>query len=561
MNAFEELIKILEQGSSLGLNLKDQISKIKQAMKSNETIRIVLLGSFSDGKTSVVAGMLGEVLDNMKIDIDESSDELTFYKTDFLGKGFEIVDTPGLFGTKEKEQTDGRMERFSDTTKKYISEAHIILYVCDAVVPLKESHVPVLETVLLKFNKLDSTIFVINKMDATGVRMKDPEDYNRMSEIKKENLRGRMKYELGLSDEECNQLNIVCVAADPKGKGLEHWFAKMEDYKLRSHIDVAAEMVKDVATSADKEKLRNDANKAVAKDVALQVVREIDHQVKPLTKVATNAQKGLEELKDDYNHLKRELQLHRSEAKERVLAIKSRLETQIDAADLKTIGTVVSNEFGVEDGKATGYILLSRINSVLNECCELNNASLEITEKKMEKFVEIQNNLAREALTKGAQWAGKQTVTGQMVLAFRDEFLKGIVKFKPWGAVKLAGNITKWMGRISGILTIGFILYDIWKAHDNAKKLQEAKDGLRSALNECMAKVLGMLENDEQYYYNFAPSYNELYKQYQEQKHLWDENLKILNGFNHYSTRLHDWLRSVEIEDVDFEEIDDDVDF
>lgn len=245
MNSFEELKKLLEQGVSLGLNLKDQIKKVEQVINSlkSDTIRIVLLGSFSDGKTSVVAGMLGKVLDNMKIDIDESSDELTFYKTDFLGKGFEIVDTPGLFGTKEKE-IDGRNVRFSETTKKYISEAHIVLYVCDAVVPLKESHVPVLKTVLKTFNKLDSTVFVINKMDATGVRMKDPDDYNRMANTKKENLRGRLKYELGLSDNECNRLNIVCVAADPKGKGLDHWFAKMDDYKLRSHIDQATDMIK-----------------------------------------------------------------------------------------------------------------------------------------------------------------------------------------------------------------------------------------------------------------------------------------------------------------------------
>ena len=81
MNSFEELKKLLEQGVSLGLNLKDQIKKVEHVINSlnSDTIRIVLLGSFSDGKTSVVAGMLGKVLDNMKIDIDESSDELTFY--------------------------------------------------------------------------------------------------------------------------------------------------------------------------------------------------------------------------------------------------------------------------------------------------------------------------------------------------------------------------------------------------------------------------------------------------------------------------------------------------
>ena len=39
----------------------------------------------------------------MKIDNDESSDELTIYRPKDLKKGFKIIDTPGLFGTKERE--------------------------------------------------------------------------------------------------------------------------------------------------------------------------------------------------------------------------------------------------------------------------------------------------------------------------------------------------------------------------------------------------------------------------------------------------------------------------
>lgn len=562
MNAFEELKKLLEQGVSLGLNLKDQIEKVEQVINSlnSDTIRIVLLGSFSDGKTSVVAGMLGKVLDNMKIDIDESSDELTFYKTDFLGKGFEIVDTPGLFGTKEKE-IEGKNIRISDTTKKYISEAHIVLYVCDAIIPLKESHVPVLKTVLKTFNKLNSTVFVINKMDATGVRMKDEDDYNRMAKTKKDNLRGRLKYELGLSDGECNRINIVCVAADPKGKGLGHWFAKMDDYKLRSHIDQVIDMIKRVALTSDKLKLLNETNQAAAKDVALQVTREINYQVRPLSKVVSKGQARLIELKDDYSHLKQELQFHRTEAKERILGIRKRLDSQIDAATIETIGSVVSSEFGVEDNKATGYILLSRVNSVLSECCEANNAVLEMTANKMEKFVETQNGFAREALTKGAAWAAKQQVTGKMVLAFRNDFLKGLVKFKPWGAVKLAGNITKWVGRMSVILTAGLFIYDMWKDHDNAKKLQEVKEGLKKSLNECVKNVLNMLDDDAQYYENFAPSYNTMCNQYMEQKQLYNDNMKVLDSYNQYSTTLQKWLQSAGIEDAEFEEITDDVDF
>nr|WP_311520480.1 LeoA/HP0731 family dynamin-like GTPase [uncultured Porphyromonas sp.] len=562
MNSFEELKKLLEQGVSLGLNLQDQIEKVDQVVKSfdSDTIRIVLLGSFSDGKTSVVAGMLGKVLDNMKIDIDESSDELTFYQTDFLGKGFEIVDTPGLFGTKEKE-IDGKNVRFSDTTKKYISEAHIVLYVCDAVVPLKASHVPVIKTVLKTFNKLDSTIFVINKMDATGARMKDEDDYNRMACTKKENLGERLKYELGLSDDECNRLNIVCVAADPKGKGLDHWFTKMDDYKLRSHIDKATEMVKQVALTSDKSQLLNETNLAVAKDVALQAIRQVNYQVGPLQKVISKGKEGLNELQDDFTQLKDELQQHRTQAKERILGVKNRLESQIRDASIETIGNIVSTEFGVEGNEATGYILLSRIDSILSECCESNNSSLQMTANKMEKFVETQAGLAREALTKGASWAAKQQVTGQMVLAFRDQFLKGIVKFKPWGAVKLAGNITKWAGRLSGILTVIFVAYDFWKHEDNKKKLQEAKDGLINALNECTKEVLNKLNDDAQYYENFAPSYISMCNQHSEQEQLYNNNMEVLEGYNQYSLTLQKWLKAIGVEDAYFEEITDDVDF
>ena len=126
-------------------------------------------------------------------------------------------------------------------------------------------------------------------------------------------------------------------------------------------------MIKQVALSSDKSKLLNETNQAAAKDVALQVTREINHQVRPLSKVVSKGKAGLIELKEDYTHLKNELEFHRTEAKERIIGIKNRLNAQIDAATIETIGSVVSSEFGVEDNKATGYILLSRVNSVLSE--------------------------------------------------------------------------------------------------------------------------------------------------------------------------------------------------
>ena len=104
-NYIDKLRVLFLDGLNMGLDLDDFVSKIDNIKETLEDgiIRIVLLGSFSDGKTSVIAGLLGRLEDTMKIDNDESSDELTIYRPAGLKKGFEIVDTPGLFGSKEKE--------------------------------------------------------------------------------------------------------------------------------------------------------------------------------------------------------------------------------------------------------------------------------------------------------------------------------------------------------------------------------------------------------------------------------------------------------------------------
>ena len=88
----------------MNIDCSEDIQKIKEAIKmiEQDKITVVLVGAFSDGKTSVIAGWLNEEKSNMKIDSDESSDELCVYHPLSFPKNCEIVDTPGLFGNKEK---------------------------------------------------------------------------------------------------------------------------------------------------------------------------------------------------------------------------------------------------------------------------------------------------------------------------------------------------------------------------------------------------------------------------------------------------------------------------
>ena len=161
-----KLREVIGEIGGMGIDVQDDLQKIAAALKSIESdvLRIALLGAFSDGKTSVVAAWLGKIMGDMKIDMDESSDRVSIYKPDGLPGQCEIVDTPGLFGDKEKT-VNGEQVMYEDITKRYISEAHLILYVVDATNPLKESHSAVAKWVLRDLNKLTSTVFVINKMD------------------------------------------------------------------------------------------------------------------------------------------------------------------------------------------------------------------------------------------------------------------------------------------------------------------------------------------------------------------------------------------------------------
>ena len=89
-------------------------------LKDSDILSIALIGAFSDGKTTTIAGWLEEVKDNMKISTDESSDELAIYHPSNIPDKCQIVDTPGLFGDKEKSSGDD-VVKLSDITKKYIS--------------------------------------------------------------------------------------------------------------------------------------------------------------------------------------------------------------------------------------------------------------------------------------------------------------------------------------------------------------------------------------------------------------------------------------------------------
>lgn len=547
------LKQLLQKGVEYIPELQSYLGKIDSIVDSinDGEISVVLLGSFSDGKTSAIAGLLGRLEDNMKIDNDESSDELTIYRPKDLKKGFKIVDTPGLFGTKERE-INGQNIKFSEITERYISEAHIIIYVCDAVVPLKESHVEIIRRVMRDYHKLDNTIFVINKMDEAGYDLLDEYDFNNGCKIKKENLISRLRSTINLTPDEEKRLHIVCIAADPKGKGLQHWFSKIDSYYERSHIKDLRKCVNAVVNNADTDKLSSSSYETSVSEIVDGLHKAIAGTEKPVSKAIAKMERDCTEIEEDGKHLKSELTLSRNELRQAINEIKNDAIREINGASLETIGEVISNQLGVQNNQVTFYVFQDKLSAQIEQCCEANANNVNLAAVKIEKAYSMQDAMLNDAVKYGVGQLKNLNISGEQIKAVRDVIAKGY-KFKPWGAINMGKNITKWAGWIGAGLGVAFELYGWYKKYENQKKLSELKNSLTNAVNDCICNVFKTFESDNEYYKNYAPSYLLLCQKIKER----DEEIASLKqkvqDLEKYKRDIDAWKNSAEY--VDFEEV------
>lgn len=547
------LKQLLQKGVEYIPELQSYLGKIDSIVDSinDGEISVVLLGSFSDGKTSAIAGLLGRLEDNMKIDNDESSDELTIYRPKDLKKGFKIVDTPGLFGTKERE-INGQNIKFSEITERYISEAHIIIYVCDAVVPLKESHVEIIRRVMRDYHKLDNTIFVINKMDEAGYDLLDEYDFNNGCKIKKENLISRLRSTINLTPDEEKRLHIVCIAADPKGKGLQHWFSKIDSYYERSHIKDLRKCVNAVVNNADTDKLSSSSYETSVSEIVDGLHKAIAGTEKPVSKAIAKMERDCTEIEEDGKHFKSELTLSRNELRQAINEIKNDAIREINGASLETIGEVISNQLGVQNNQVTFYVFQDKLSAQIEQCCEANANNVNLAAVKIEKAYSMQDAMLNDAVKYGVGQLKNLNISGEQIKAVRDVIAKGY-KFKPWGAINMGKNITKWAGWIGAELGVAFELYGWYKKYENQKKLSELKNSLTNAVNDCICNVFKTFESDNEYYKNFAPSYLLLCQKIKER----DEEIASLKqkvqDLEKYKRDIDAWKNSAEY--VDFEEV------
>ena len=550
LKRLNDLKTLLLEGASLGLTTVALEEKVDAAIRSlsDRFLRIVLMGSVSDGKTSVIAGLLEKVEENMKIARSESTDELAFYRFDDVDD-MEIVDTPGLFGNKEKV-IDGRVVKYSDITQKYISEADVLVYVCDAIVPVKASHVDDLRTVLRDFGKLDSTIFVLNKMDDAGVIMLDDESYKLGSDVKKQALIDRLRQTIGLTDDEEERLRVVCVAANPKKKGLPYWLERKEEYRKRSRLGLLRNEIDRVMAEGDIDDLKQKSALSVIVDVVLQIRTQLEMLIEPVEESMPDLKAKTDDLANDVAHFRLDLLESMRRLQSDLETYEAELNAGVDGCNLDTISSFLALSIGTRGNDITYHHVIRRINQYLSEANEANRMTIESAIGRFTQSSQDVRDVLTSALKKGAEALGKKTVTNTEVLKVRDFLAKHFkwaekIKFPPHGAKNLAGTITQGFKDASGILAVLMELGDTIAKVVKAGKLKKLKVVLKSSLSCIFQQVYEMMDDENAYFENFAPSYLEMEKmQVESQKEL-RALQEYLDSLKKYDAKLSRWVESV----------------
>lgn len=556
LEKIDAIKKNLTQLQEMDFDCSSAFNKLEETVKSlnDELISIVLVGSFSDGKTSVIAGWLGEQTDSMKIDSDESSDQLEIYKPTNLPEKCEIVDTPGLFGSKEKEITDGSLVKFSDVTKKYIDQANIILYVVDVKNPIKDSHKETVCWIMQDLHKIETTIFVINKMDSVA-DVTDDDDFKRNAKIKESTLRDKIKEVASLSDAEAQNIQIVCVSSNPNEKGFDFWSKNREIYEQRSHIN-------DLESVTNKVLKNTSSTDLIAKtgcDVLERIVREniemIGNQIEIITNdVVPELEEGLRRNTKDYEATKKQILSKRASYVRELRGYEKKLKTSLRATTFENIGEFISDEIGNSDGQP-GYRIQEEISLISQSYFdEANQKVLDLFENIETQNIK-QNEVFDSALKKGGEGvslalksAGKIPVAQMknVIIAGRDvlgKVLGTTIKFKPWGITKLATGLTKTLPIGGAVLDVGMNIAEIARKNEEKNKFERIKKDLEEMISDYIKQVCDDAMNTETYLEMFAPQLKEIEKNLSEQK-------KVLENQKLRREQFMNWRK--EAGDVDF---------
>ncbi len=549
-----KLLDFIHTGEKYGIKIEESFkAKINSAIQSatDQKLKVALVGGFSEGKTSIAVAWIDRLDKSMNIDHKESSDAVKIYDID---NEIELVDTPGLFGFKEKITDSGKIERYKDITKKYVSEAHLILYTLNPSNPIKESHKDDLNWLFRTLNLLSRTIFVISRFDEEA-DIEDEKDYNKRFKTKKENIQNRLNDLISLSEKEKEGLSIVAVVANPFGWGLEYWLKHKEEFQKLSRIKTLQDATqKKIKENGGKLTIIEEAKKSVIQDVVYKQMPLAKKEQQNLKRELEYLNKAMEKRLKEIQNLNGEISQARINLREFITRYFSDLIRQVAGTSLETFNDFVKREIGEE-----GININTRVQNaferetqgILNEIAKIGT-SFNADRSLFEKYAGTLGKIGNELLTKSGLINATNIKLARDTIAAVGKFV-GIdlaFKFKPWGAIKLAGNLNKALPFIG----IAFEAWDSWNKYQKEQALEEAKEEMKSNFDGQKQEILDLINDETRFKQTCFLSALELEKLLQEIKEAIEKTQACDQEFEKWIKAGKDLIKGEDFIEVEPEE-------
>jgi len=522
LQLLQKLSDFLQQGEEAGVRIDPNLKAKLQGAISNVTddkLKIALVGGFSEGKTSLAAAWM-ERLDRstMNISQQESSNEVKVYE---VGSDLVLIDTPGLFGFKEQFNAQaGAIEKYKDTTRKYVSEAHLLLYVMNSTNPIKESHQDDLVWLFRTLKLLPRTVFVLSRFDEVA-DVEDEQEYESNLAVKRENVVSRLTDLIGLTSAEKDDLIVVGVAPNPFDLGTEHWLADLEKFKTVSHID---SLQKATAIKI----ARNGGAAMVVEDARQSIIRDVLAKEMPIA-IANDKQIGdeLEKLESMSKRLTQQLGLSNEQIGKTRVSLRDFVVQYFTDLILQTKGLSQETfiEFFEREIGSDGVVISARLQSEFER--QLRAPTLDLDKMTIEFDAEVShyNNIVTSLGKQGVDYVLKNNfITNTNVLAARDGIVAAgklvglelgkLLKFKPWGAMKFAGGLK---GALA-VLGLALEAWDSWEQNQREKAFRGALDKMVKNFEDQRVELLNLI-NGPDFVASFFSEYLVLQKSIQELQH------------------------------------------
>lgn len=495
--ALQKLAAFIEKGRIFGLKPDPtQMEKLATALKTSEDgiLKVALIGGFSEGKTSIAAAWLERLNGSMNISQQESSNEVQVYRLD---DDIELIDTPGLFGFKEQVNSEGEIEKYKETTKKYVSEAHLVLYVMNSVNPVKESHQDDLAWLFRDLNLLPRTVFVLSRFDEVA-DIEDDWDYREKLKIKKDNVIIRLKTLINLTGREAEYIKIVAISANPFGEGTSYWLEHLDEFKKISRIATLQDATRQNIT-------QNGGVTPIVLEAQKSMIQDVLGKQMPLVRQRQNLlDSELTQLSDTAKHLNEELapmEIKIANVRVGLMDFVSDYFTslirQVKGTDLTTFNDFYDSEIGTD-----GILLNTEIEKEFSRQCQsvsssLNRISLDFDNE----ITRFETSVGADLAAKGISSLKNIKLNNTHILAARDGIVSAgkmvgvdlakYLKFKPWGAVNFAAKANA-IFAAAGLIMEAFDSYKKAKAEAEFREvvaqivsiLEEQRKGLLDSLNQ-----------------------------------------------------------------------------